>query len=183
MNEPTTPPQNPYAPPQAAVREPEATSGSNHWNDAESVRREHLNVEATLKALGVFQMLAGLLVLGFSVLAALFDPSAASFLVAGIILFFASLALVGGFRLSTLSPRSRVPATVTAVWGLLLLPVGTLLAAWLLLTMYGAKGRRVLSDEYRLVVLSTPHIKYRPTPGVLLVIGAVLALVVVWLLS
>lgn len=175
MTEPTTPPQNPYAPPQAAVREPEAASGSNHWSEAERIRREHLNVEATLKALGVVQVLAGLAQFGNLMDAFFRLEGLECFLVSSVFLLLGSLALVGGIRLSTLSSRSRVPAILTAVWGLVVMPVGTLLGAWLLFTMYDDKGRRVLSEEYRLVVLNTPHIRYRPSPGALLVIGAVLA--------
>lgn len=170
MTDSTTPIINPYAPPVATVEEAEV------GGDAERIRREHLNVETNLKTLGFLQLLGGFLAIPASMLLLLMTAAGEQLDAEGLgfavgVLGIGTLSLVSGFLLRKLSPRARVPATIVAALGLLQVPVGTVINGWLLVLMYGAKGRRVLSDEYQEIVLATPHVKHRTSPAVWVVVA------------
>lgn len=57
--------------------------------------------------------------------------------------------------------------------GLLGIPVGTLINAYILWLLFSKKGKRVFSVDYQRIIAETPHIKFR-TPIFAWVVLAVL---------
>jgi hypothetical protein len=160
---------NPFESPKAEL-EPDrpAATGSD-----EQVRRELLNHEASIKAIGRLDILGGVVavLVGFGMLA---DTEAELPAVVGATAIFMAIGVVSawvGNKLRTLDPRGRVAAAVLHGLGLFGFPVGTLVSAYVLWLVLSEKGRRVLSTEYQGVVERTPHIKYK-TPIVLVVLAA-----------
>ncbi len=179
MNDSTTPIINPYAPPVAAVEEVQI------GGDAERTRQEHLAVEANLKAFGLLHLLGGLflvpsaiVILVGSVVAGLTPAVIAIALALGIL---GALMLSSGYNLRRLSPGARMPATLVGAVGLLSFPVGTILNGALLIILWGAKGRVVLTEDYQEIVRLTPHMKYR-TPLVVWIVAGLMLLGVLMVL-
>jgi hypothetical protein len=169
-------PLNPYATPKAVVADADASG-------AEIVRQEHITHEASVKSAGWLYMLGGLgtLVTG----AALFIPSMATaaerpgFLVIGVAIAVLGVAyVVIGWGLRALRAWARTPAIVLAAIGLLGFPIGTLINAYILWLVVSRKGRMVLSSEYASIVEATPHIKYRTSIVVWILLGLIVLLVV-----
>ena len=162
---------NPYATPKAVVADDGAGS------EAEAVRKEHITHEASVKAVGILFILGGLLTLigaGVGLLApgATAGEDSAVLVAAGLAIGALSIAyLACGWGLRTLKPWARMPAAVLAVIGLLGFPIGTLINAYILWLLLSRKGRMVLSADYAAVVEATPHIKYRTSIVVWVVLG------------
>ena len=168
---------NPYAPPSADV-----TPAMGGIDDAESIRRQFLNHEASIRSIGFLYLLGffGMVLLGISSLFMLFSSETMG---AGL-LMLAVAGVIGllnyylGTGLRRLDPKVRLGATILAVIGLLGFPFGTLINGYILYLLHGEKGKRVLTREYQQVVAATPHIKYRTPLWVWLFILAILALFV-----
>jgi len=151
---------NPYAAPNANLVDAP-------MSEAERLRRQHLNHEVSIKALGTLCCLAAAgisivaLIMANAVLSASTERLAA--LVGQLVIVAgATLALgVLGFGLRTLRPWARVPTIVLSAIGLLGFPLGTLLNAYVLYLLICRKGRFVLSARYAEVRRLTRHVKYR----------------------
>jgi hypothetical protein len=61
--------------------------------------------------------------------------------------------------------------------GLLGFPIGTLINGYILYLLLSKKGRKVFSDEYRQIVSLTPHIKYRTSIVVCILLGLIVLMV------
>ena len=72
---------------------------------------------------------------------------------------------------------ARIPTGILSGIGLLAFPIGTLINAYVLYLIFSAKGKMVFSDEYRAVIEQTPHIKYRTSIIVWIVLGLLLLLI------
>lgn len=173
---------NPFEPPRVelGLGPPETATSP----DDERVRRELLNHEVSIQAVGRLMILGG-------VLAAL---AALALLVAGIgskadgpgLLLGLGAAYLGvgglsawiGNLLRTLNPGGRIPGALVNGLGLLGFPVGTLISSYILYLLLSQKGRRVLSAEYQGIVARTPHIRYK-TPLILVLLFGVLVLLAV----
>jgi len=173
-------PTNPYAPPMAEV----ATSLGAPSN-AEAIRREHINHEASLKALGLLYLLSavGTLVAGAILVIAGVSGTGDEDLVFSLGIGTLMIVLTGayfwvGSGLRRLDNKVKTGATILAAFGMLSVPFGTLFGAYLLYLMHGKKGKVVLSDEYAAIVAATPHVKRKTSPIVWVFVG-VLVLVVV----
>lgn len=144
----------------------------------ELIRNEHLSHEASIKSLGTLYFLGGVCLMLVALVGDLgnkgFDagPFAALFFVTGLLLLVA----VGLFRLKT---WARWMAVVAACLGVLVPPFGTLINAYVLYLLLSAKGAMVFSPEYRKIIEATPHIKYRTSK--IVVVLLVLLLVVLGL--
>lgn len=164
---------NPYQTPAANV----ATSASMDRAQAEAIRKQYLNHEASVRSIALLYYLGafGLLVssavllvvptqqgegLSLPILAALFGLGA--------------LYLWVGTGLRRLQQSIRVPAAVVAALGLVSFPVGTLINGYILYLLLSAKGKMVFSAQYREVIDATPHIKYRTSLLVWLLLGIVI---------
>lgn len=164
---------DPYTPPATKVRE------VGHSDEVERDRREHLEVETNLISLGRLHFLGGFFAVPGSLLVLANSADSRTLAFAAAALGFGTLSFVSGFLLRRLSPRARGPATVTAAFGLLLFPLGTVIDGWLLFLLFSSKGRRVLSNGYREVVSSTPHVGHRASP----LLWAILALLIAGLVA
>jgi len=157
---------SPYAPPQAAVIDPSATS-----SQAEAIRQEHIGHERQLKSIGFLYYFGGVMTLlafiAFSI--ALFVPAdgkVPSMLgIAALYLFLSVALLVLGYGFRGLKAWVTIPATILSAVGLLGFPVGTLINARILYLMYCKKGRVVLAPDYADIIAATPHVKYTLTVG------------------
>lgn len=180
---------NPYATPSADLTTEVPTS---EWSDV-ALRQAHLQHEVQLKSVGSLYFLGAVLV-GLVVLAlyssrplttARADSDAYWYLVItlvpmALIVVFVTMGL--GFR--GLRPWVRIPGAAFSVAGLFLVPLGTLINAYVLYLMFCAKGRTVLAPDYARVRSATPHLRYRRSALERGVIAAVLITVlalILWL--
>jgi hypothetical protein len=85
-----------------------------------------------------------------------------------------AVTLAVAYGLRGLRTWVRVPAILLSVVGLLNFPVGTLLSGYVLYLLLSAKGRFVLTPEYAEIVAATPHMKYRSSTLVLVVVVVLL---------
>ena len=172
--------ENPYQAP--AVAEVAAES------DAESTRKMYLNHEASVKGVGSLYILGG--GLGVLGLLLLFGGVAFGGGIGGqemvVLVLFGGIGvvqLIAGLGLRRLSSTSRVLGSVIAGIGLIGFPIGTLISAYILYLLLGAKGKVVFSPEYQQVIAQTPHIKYRTSKVVWVLLIVVLLIIVLGLVA
>ena len=167
--------------------------GATASSAVEETRREYLKHEASVKSIGLLYYLGGaaLLLLGMSTLITATRlgtrPSgseAAGALVGSALFLILGLGQIWvGTGLRRLKRWARVPTGILSGLGLLGFPLGTLINGYILYLVFSRKGRMVFSDEYRAVIEQTPHIKYRTSIVVWILLGLVLFLIGVGLLS
>ncbi|MCK6544550.1 hypothetical protein L6R52_01645 [Myxococcota bacterium] len=167
---------NPFESPQAELgaEHPDAPHGSASADD-ERIRRELLNHEASLQAVGRLMMLGGG-IMALAALALVVGAAATGPGMLGVAAIYVVLAIPGlwiGNLLRKLDPRGRIPAAVLNAIGLLGIPIGTLISAYILYLLLSVKGQRVLSTEYQGIVARTPHIRYK-SPILVIVLLAIL---------
>jgi hypothetical protein len=88
-----------------------------------------------------------------------------------------------GTGLRRLKRWARIPVGILSGIGLIGFPLGTIINAYILYLVFGKKGVTVFSDEYRLVIEQTPHIKYKTSIVVWIFLGLVLLLIVAGLVA
>jgi hypothetical protein len=174
---------NLYAPPKARVEDVSEFAG-----DAEEIRREHINREAEIRAIGILYYLGGGLVC-LAAIAILMgstrfpSPRPLPAGVMGAILLVAgALPLVVGRGLRTLRPWARITAIVLAILGLLRPPAGTLVNIYILYLLFSAKGKRIFESDYPEIVAATPHIKYKMSVVIWILLGILVLLLAVFAL-
>lgn len=157
--------------------------------DAESIRKAHINTEASLRSVGFLYYLAGVgfLVTGLHQLTGMEDATGGGYisrqtalalgLAAGGVLFFL------GAAVRKLKPWSRFGIAVLSGISLLNLPIGTLIGAYILFLTFGKKGRMVFSEEYKQVIAATPHVKCRTSRTAWIVLGIFVAMLAILALS
>jgi hypothetical protein len=131
--------------------------------NAVEIRRANLGHEAAIKSVGILYYIASVL----SFIAAVgspFDTHEKPHLriIIGILMALLSYAywkLGEWFR--GLNAKARTPGTILACFGLLGVPLGTVISAYVLYLINSRKGKIVFSDEYKAVVAETPDIAYR----------------------
>ena len=148
---------------------------------AEAMRKEHLKHEASVKSIGFLYYLGGaaMLLLGVIMIVGIGAGGGAQepfpvILMSVFVLVFGAGQLWVGHGLRGLRRWARIPTGILSGLGLLGFPVGTIINAYILYLVFSAKGKTVFSDEYQAVIEQTPHIKYRTS----IVIWILLALVV-----
>jgi len=82
-----------------------------------------------------------------------------------------------GTGLRRLKKWTRIPTGILSGIGLFGFPLGTIINGYILFLIFSQKGKVVFSDEYRAVIEQTPHIKYRTSIVVWIVLGLVLLLI------
>lgn len=181
---PTNPTYNPYTPPSARLGAETRTP-----DDAERIRREHLSHEASIRSVGTLYRIGAILTaLGTLVMLALgvvnfFQPGDAGaalglLLVGAIYGFLTWLQFYLGNGLRELDPKVRTLVTILTAIGLIGFPVGTLISAYILYLLHSAKGKRIMTPEYRAIVASTPHIQYKTPLWMILVVVALIGVIV-----
>ena len=173
---------NPYAPPRAHVDDVAPAESA-----AEAIRREHIQHETSVRAIGslyyfgaVLMLLVGIvLVAGFSVqpqttpeLRGLATITGFIYLVLGVV------SIVVGRGLRRLQPWARIASIVLSLIGLLGFPIGTLINGYFLYLLFAEKGRRVFASDYAAIVAATPHVKYRTSVVTWIVLGLLLLVIV-----
>lgn len=151
---------------------------------AEAIRLEHLKHEASVKSIGLLYYLGGAALIVFFIIAANFSTVPTSRLggpLASFLAFILILVGVGqivvGTGLRRLRSWARIPTGILSGLGLLSFPIGTLINAYILYLVFSRKGKMVFSEEYRAVMEQTPHIKYRTSILVWILIGLVVLVI------
>lgn len=164
-------------------------------NDFEAIRKKYISHEASVKSIGTLYMLGGiiglLLTVGYVFAAASASTrggdaagSAAILIVlAAISGGMAVFQIVVARGLWQLLPWARIAATVLSCIGLLGVPLGTIISAYFLYLLQSEKGTMVFSDQYKEVIRATPHIKYRTSLIVWILLGALIALILVGVIA
>lgn len=171
---------NPYAPPSAHVEDVVESS-----SEAETIRREHIKHEASIRAVGLLYYIGGgfLIIGGVTVLiamsagpgrttSALLPVLGPTYVVVGV------LTLTVAYGLRTLRPWARLISIVFACIGLLGFPVGTLINIYVLWLLLSKKGRRIFEDDYPAIVAATPDVKYRTSMILWIILGILLLAIV-----
>jgi hypothetical protein len=169
---------NPYAPPRARVDDV-----SNAGSEAEEIRQEHIKHEASVRSVGVLYYIGGVFAcLGsiglLATLSSAGEEAALLGVLAPIYLVFGVLSIFVGRGLRKLRSWARITTIVLSVIGLLGFPVGTLVNGYILYLMASKKGKRIFESDYADIVEATPHIKYRTSVIVWIVLGLLLVAVV-----
>lgn len=166
---------NPYAPPQAAV---DYVAGAT--SEAESIRREHIKHEASIRSIGILYYLSGgLLAVGALLFAAGATEVELEIGLAVVYGALATLSLAMGHQIRALRPWARIAAIVLAIIGLLGFPLGTLINGYILYLLFAKKGRRIFEPDYPDIVAATPYVTYRTSIVVWIVLGVLLLLMLV----
>jgi hypothetical protein len=172
--------ENPYASPTADLTAPLTNDSST--TAMEQVRRKYLNHQASVQSVGWLYWIGSVVIyiLAFSIV---FGPSLGrgsdfSFrLIMGAVYFgFATLSLWLGYGFRKLDRRARIPAGIFSALGLLSFPIGTIINGYILYLIFSAKGSMVFSPEYKELIRQTPHIRYRTSIIVRILLVLVLAL-------
>jgi hypothetical protein len=121
---------------------------------AAAIRHEHLKHEASIRSIGILYFLVAV----FMFLGGLIGLAQGS---GGGLLAMMIGAVMGytAAQIRKLSSRVRNLVRVLSGVGLLVIPLGTLINAYVLYRVFSQKGRFILSDEYRAIIDQTPHIK------------------------
>jgi hypothetical protein len=183
--------ENPYASPLAASSQEAPSSSSS----AESIRKEFIAHEASVKSIGLLYMLGaffmvfgGLAMLGVTA----FGNAGANgnagamvvlMLISGIYVGLGILQGATAIGLRKLQTWARYVAVVFSVIGLIVVPIGTLISGYFLYLLLSQKGTMVFSDKYKQIILETPHIKYKTSIVVVILLGLLLLVIVGGLLS
>jgi hypothetical protein len=172
--------ENPYASPTAELTAPLTSDPPD--NDAEAIRRKYLSHEASVQSVGwlywigsvVMFILTFTVVFGFTRLGS--RDLSFRWIMGAIYFGFATLTLWLGYGFRKLDRRVRIPAGVLSALGLINFPFGTLINGYILYLIFSAKGSMVFSPPYKEVIRRTPHIKYRTSIVVWILLALVLAL-------
>jgi hypothetical protein len=167
---------NPYAPPKARVDD---VSGAA--SEVETIRREHIKHEAAVRSIGTLYYIGG----GLTLIAAFLfflggvgqpDVAAITLTIGALYLVLSAALLVVAYGIRRLKRGARIAGIVLSILGLIGFPIGTLINGYILYLLCSAKGRRIFAPDYAEIVAATPHIKYRTS----IVVWIVLALVLVF---
>lgn len=175
--------ENPYTEEYNPFQAPENPSdpAGLGGTQAEAIRNAHLSHEASVKSVGALYMIGGVLCLAASGLF-LFVRQGPGTEIGGMFMFIL-LPVIGivqfatAFGLRGLQGWARIPTGLFSGLGLLSFPVGTLINGYILYLIFSAKGSMVFSEDYREIMAQTPHIKYRTSIIVKIVLFLLLALI------
>jgi len=168
--------------PLAIQRLKEGVSTNTAFDD---IRNEHLKHEASVKSVGFLYYIGGIAFLlggaGGVIISLSSNSNGAEalgravgsttvFVILGIGLLYV------GYGLRGLKRWARIPCGILSGIGLIGFPVGTLINAYILYLIFSKKGKMVFSDEYKDVMAQTPHIKYRTSIVVWILVGLLVVL-------
>lgn len=176
-------PANPYEAPKSAAAGSPAPRDASEF---EQIRKQHLNHEAWIHAIGDLYCSAGAALL-FALVVVM--PAVADCIMSGRLLstedivaclLLPILAVAGplhiwvGIGLRRFRQNVRFPAAALAGVGLLGLPIGPVINAYVLYVLLSPQGGRILSPDYEQVLAATPAVWRRPSA--VLVVFAILVL-------
>jgi hypothetical protein len=176
---------NPYASPCAKIDVIPPPPGD--ISEAEALRRKYIKHEASVRSIGVLYYLAGIFLsfislstIGIVVALAAGRSDPPPPFAVGLLLVYSALAIVSfvvGRGLRRLRHWARVPVGILSIFGLLQVPIGTLINGYILYLVFSAKGAMVFSPQYQEAIRQTPHVKYR-TSMVTWILLAILVVIV-----
>lgn len=169
---------NRYAPPRAYVGDV-----SFGVTNAEAVRREHIQHEASVRSIGALYWLSGTILVLAGVVG-VFNARATSgeFGPINVLTF----AILGGFGVASIAvgsgirnlrPWARTVSIVMSVIGLLGIPVGTLINGYILYLLFAEKGKRLFEPDYQGIVAATPQVTYKTSIIVWIFVGLLVVLI------
>jgi hypothetical protein len=166
---------NPYAPPKARVEDVVQST-----SDAEAIRREFLKHEASVRSIGtLYYLFGGLACIGALLLGYLYFTVRSQLpvmVITPIYVLLGVLSILLGRGIKSLRPWARTTAVVLSCVGLLGVPVGTAINAYILYLLLSKKGKRVFEEDYAAIVAATPQIKYRGSVLTWILLGLLLLL-------
>lgn len=145
-------------------------------NAVEEIRKEHIKHEASVTSIGILYYLGGAAMTVMGIFG-MFAGGAEAILTSAFLLALGIGQFWVGTGLRRLKKWARIPTGILSGIGLLAFPIGTLINAYILYLIFSQKGKMVFSDEYRAVIEQTPHIKYRTSIIVWIVLGLLLLLI------
>ncbi|MFA6285851.1 MAG: DUF4339 domain-containing protein [Opitutaceae bacterium] len=153
--------------------------------DAETVRKQYLTHEASLKSVGTLYFLGSFLMLaaGAVSICGLMPNERQNQGMAYQVGFGLFLIVIGALQfqvgrwLRVLNPNALTPATIFSALGLLGFPLGTLINGYILYLLRSKKGDMVFSESYGEVITATPHIKYKTSLLVWIFLGLLLLMI------
>lgn len=166
---------NPYAPPRTRVDDV-----SGEASEAETVRREHIKHEASVRSVGTLYYIgggfmvigaAGIYAVGFGEQTPASAPVGLFAVLGGVYAVLGVLAIFVARGIRQLKSWARTTATVLSIIGLLGIPVGTIINGYILYLLHSAKGKRIFAPDYAAIVAATPFVKYRTSLVVWIVLG------------
>jgi hypothetical protein len=164
---------NPYSPPRARVADVSTAD-----SEAEEIRQEHIKHEASVRSVGILYYMSGglMVLLSLAMLGGSFSSKGGGFAAAigAVYLILGALMLFVARGVRKLESWARTTTTVLAAIGLLGFPVGTLINGYILYLMLSKKGKRIFADDYKDIIEATPHVKYRTSIVVWIVLGILL---------
>ena len=170
--------QNPYTAPSTASPILETEAGT--------IRKAHIQHEASVKSVGYLYYLGGLFLM-FAAIPGLIVSSGegvpTNIVGSLFMILFAILQFWVGRSIHKLKSWSRIPTGILSGIGLLAFPVGTLINAYILYLIFGKKGLMIFSSGYQEIVAETPDIKYKTSKAVwivLLVVVLLIAGIITW---
>ena len=157
--------ENPYQAPQTCEI-PES-----HLTDAEAIRQAHINTEASIKSVGILYWLAAvaLVISSIPIITAAIGRSDMMALQIAIgigLLALGILQFIVGFEIRRLKRWARIAVGILSGIGLVGFPVGTIINGYILFLLFGKKGQMVFSAPYKEIVAATPHVKYKTSKWV-----------------
>ena len=142
---------------------------------ADQIRNLHIKHEASVKSVGLLYYLGGffLLLAGAAAVAGNLatGQKPESVVVGALFAVLAAGQLFAGSGLRRLRPWARIAAGVLSGIGLIGFPLGTIINGYILWLLFSQKGTTVFSPEYQEVIRQTPHIKYKTSIVVWVVLG------------
>lgn len=162
---------NPYAAPATVV-----AGETPLLNDPEAVRREHITHEASVKSVGTLYLLGGIIFAGcaiFYAYAMLSGGELAKESAWSLVAFLATMTALQfwlGIGLRKLRKPARAGAAILSAIGLIVIPIGTIISAYVLYLLMSRKGNMVFSPEYQQIIEITPNVKYKTSKVVWIVL-------------
>jgi hypothetical protein len=148
--------------------------------DAERIRREHISHEASVRSVGILYFIGAVLSIAIAVMTIVLatqEEFLVAAIAAGVLLVIGGAQLWVGIGLRRLRSWARIPTAILSGIGLLGFPLGTLINAYILYLVLSRKGAMVFSDDYKAIMEQTPHIKYRMSIIVWIVLGILLLII------
>lgn len=183
---------NPYAP-TSHVSDTEGLE-----SDVEAFRNHYLSHEASIKSIGILYLIPGvLMLLGFlgmtvaTIVGAVAGggigfgaPDAAEILF--VVVIYGGIGLLNcyaGWGIRKFRKGPKVIITILSSIGLLMIPFGTIINGYILYLLHSEKGKVVFSERYQEVIRQTPHIKYKRSIVVKVLLVLVVALITIGIVA
>ena len=152
--------------------------------DVEQIRNTYIKHEASLKSVGFLYIIGSIFIViicSLALLGTLFSNTfitseGAAFIV---LLLLGVLQFIVGLNIRKLKSWVKLPIAIFSTIGLLGFPLGTLINVYILYLFFGAKGKVVLSGDYKAVIEQTPHIKYKTSKVIWIALGLFILFILV----